>query len=69
MEVGRSTDGTDDEPVGAERCKKEWQTFMLLPVILDCQVQQREKVVIIQQDLMCRLLEGHIHVCKEERMG
>lgn len=38
---------------------------MLLSVILNCQVQQREEVVIVEQHLMCRLLEGHVHICKK----
>lgn len=47
--VSVEVDGSRENrwPVGPERCKKEWQTFMLLSVILNCQVQQREEVVII----------------------
>lgn len=36
---------------------------MLLAVVLDRQVQQGEQVVVVQQHLVCRLLEGHVHVC------
>ena len=37
---------------------------MLLAVILDRQVQQREQVVFVQQHLVRRLLEGHVHICE-----
>lgn len=33
--------------------QNEWQTFLLLSMVLNRQMQQREKVVIVQQHLVC----------------
>lgn len=63
--VSAEVDGSrrDSDQQQQRRHVKARQTFVLLAVILDRQVQQREQVVIVQQHLVRRLLEGHVHVC------
>lgn len=40
-------------------------TFVF-PLVVDCQVQQRQQVVIVQQDRVRRPLKGHVDVCETE---
>lgn len=37
----------------SRQMQNEWQTFLLLSMVLNRQMQQREKVVIVQQHLVC----------------
>lgn len=41
----------------------EEQTFALLPLVVDGEVQERQEVVVVQQHLVGSLLKGHIYVC------
>ena len=69
--VSAEVDGSrrDNDQQARRRREKARQTFVLPAGILDCQVQQRQQVVVIQQHLVRRLLEGHVHVCEEGRAG
>lgn len=37
-------------------------TFAVFALVVDGEVQQRQQVVIVQENLMSRLLEGHVHI-------
>lgn len=69
--VSAKVDGSrrDNDQQARRRREKARQTFVLPAGILDRQVQQRQQVVVVQQHLVRRLLEGHVHVCEEGRAG
>ena len=43
-------------------CVCQQHTFAVFALVVHSEVQQRQEVVVVQENFMSRLLKGHVHV-------